>query len=382
MKKLAVITTHPIQYYAPIFKLLNQRGLIQLKVFYTWGEVSIKKHDPGFDKQIEWDIPLLEGYDYEWVINTSKQPGSHHFSGIKNPWIINQINGYQPDAILVFGWAYHAHLKVMRHFKNKLPVYFRGDSTLLNEKPGLKAYVKTLFLKWVYRHIDHAFYVGTNNKNYFLKYGLKEQQLSFAPHAVDNERFAKDKHTHSLRSVLNIPDKAMVVLYCGKLESVKNIGVLLSAFFNINKPDAHLIIVGNGTEEEKLKQQARESNKSDKIHWVNFQNQSAMPSIYHTASIFCLPSKNETWGLVVNEAMACGKPIIVSDRVGCAVDLVTEINGYIFKSGDATDLTHGLEKLTDNRQSLAEMGKASVEIIKNWNFDRIADAIEKKLNEA
>jgi len=145
MKKLAIITTHPIQYYAPVFKLLHQRGNISIKVFYTWGETSIHKHDPGFNKKIEWDVPLLDGYPYEWVKNASKDPGTHHFNGIINPDLTNQVKAWQPDAVLIYGWGFNSHLKAIRYFKNKLPVLFRGDSTLLDEKKGVKTLLRTLF---------------------------------------------------------------------------------------------------------------------------------------------------------------------------------------------------------------------------------------------
>lgn len=380
MKKLAIITTHPIQYYAPVFKLFAQRKKITIKVFYTWGEASIKKHDPGFDRRVEWDIPLLDGYDYEWINNTSKQPGSHHFNGIITPGLISRLKQWDPDAILIFGWAYQSHLKVMRHFKNKIPVYFRGDSTLLGNGPGLKAWIKTLFLKWVYRHADHAFYVGTNNKKYFLKYGMKERQLTFAPHAVDNKRFAESYQGHDLRSILKIPADAIVVLYAGKLEPVKNVGLLLSAFIKSGNKATHLIIIGNGPDKSGLEDMALRSEMNGNIHFMGFQNQSQMPGVYHSADLFCLPSRSETWGLAVNEAMACGKAVLVSDKVGCAVDLVTDKNGLIFKNADAEDLKRSLLHLLSDKRRLEKMGRASADIIKSWDFDSIALAIEKQVN--
>ena len=126
MKKLAIITTHPIQYYAPVFKLLHQNKKICIRVFYTWGEAVLNKYDPGFEKKIEWDLPLLDGYPYEWVTNTSSDPGSHHFKGIVNPDILLRINTWKPDALMVFGWAYQGHLKVIRHFKKKGAGIFQG----------------------------------------------------------------------------------------------------------------------------------------------------------------------------------------------------------------------------------------------------------------
>ena len=170
MKRLAIVTTHPIQYNAPLFELLSQRKKITIKVFYTWGETVIeKKYDPGFGKVIEWDIPLLDGYDYEFAENIANDKGSHHFKGIDNPHIIEAIEQFKPDAVLVYGWSFKSHLKIMRHFKNKVPVLFRGDSTLLDERGLLSSLKRNLFLRWVYRHVDVALYVGKNNFDYFRK---------------------------------------------------------------------------------------------------------------------------------------------------------------------------------------------------------------------
>ncbi len=178
MKKLAIVTSHPIQYNAPLFALLNKCGKVIPKVFYTWHQSQAGlKYDPGFKKTIQWDLPLLEGYDFTFVRNISKDPGTHHFKGLVNPSLNEEIAAWEPDAVLVFGWSFTSHLKCIRHFHNKIPVLFRGDSTLLDEAKGVKTFLRRLFLKWVYAHVNLALYVGTNNKAYFLKHGLKEHQL-------------------------------------------------------------------------------------------------------------------------------------------------------------------------------------------------------------
>ncbi len=380
MQKLAIVTTHPIQYYAPLFKLLSERKQIDIKVFYTWGEKSVKKFDPTFGKDIAWDIPLLDGYRYEWAQNTAASPGSHHFTGIVTPRLISQIKAYQPNAVLVFGWAYHSHLKVLRYFKNKVPVYFRGDSTLLDEQPGPRSIMKTLFLKWIYSHVNHAFYVGTNNKAYFIKYGLKEKQLSFAPHAIDNKRFEIDRSTESfaLRNTLGISKADKLILFSGKFEEKKATELLLDAFLSLNIPKSHLLLVGNGVLETSLRNKA---SKHENVHFMDFQNQSMMPVIYQACDLFCLPSKGpgETWGLSVNEAMACKKAIVVSDKCGCAVDLVTKDNGIIFKSGDFDALKSCLNTLLSDLTVLNECGRRSGVLINDWCFEHIALAIETKL---
>ncbi|MBK0378190.1 glycosyltransferase family 4 protein [Mucilaginibacter segetis] len=381
MKKLAIITTHPIQYYAPIFQLLHGRKNIEVIVFYTWGSASLKKHDPGFEKEVEWDTPVLEGYPYKWVKNTSRKPGSHNFMGIINPDLINDINNWCPDVLLVFGWSYYSHLKVLRYFKNKLPVFFRGDSTLLDEKPGIKSIFKSVLLKWIYKHVNNAFYCGTNNKAYFKKYGLKDEQLIFAPHAIDNERFYKTDTIKSqdIRSKLHITGNDILILFAGKFIEKKDPTLLLHAFHKLNKPNCHLLFAGNGPLEASLKAKA-EGNRN--IHFLNFQNQQNMPALYHACDLFCLPSKGpgESWGLTVNEAMACNKAILVSDKVGCAIDLVKpELNGFIFKSSDENNLLKYLQSLTRSKNILSIYGENSGQLIKDWNFIRIAKAIEDSL---
>lgn len=379
--RLAIVVTHPVQYYAPVFKLLHQRKKIDLRVYYTWGENSLEKYDPGFNKTIAWDIPVLEGYPFEWVKNTAGNPGSHHFKGIVNPDLITQINSWQPNAILFFGYAYHGHLKAIRYYKNKIPVYFRGDSTLLDEKKGLRSLMKSLYLKWVYKHIDHAFYVGTNNKAYYKRYGLKDSQLSFAPHAIDNQRFAEDKtaDANTVREKKGIKPDEILILFAGKLEDKKSPVLLLDAFLTLPKNNVHLLFLGSGILEASLKLKAKDAAN---VHFISFQNQMFMPAMYQACDLFCLPSggPGETWGLTVNEAMACKKAVLVSDKVGCAADLVkNNYNGRIFKSNDVKALVECLTYLTISGNELRYMGEKSALLIKDWDFLKIAEAIENKL---
>src|SRR6202012_1664099 len=167
---------------------------------------------------------------------------------------------------------------------------------------------------------------------------------------------------------LNIPHEDILILFAGKFESKKDPLLLLNAFFNIDKPNVHLLFVGNGVLEDQLKEKAKGNAN---VHFMDFQNQTYMPVVYQAADLFCLPSKGpaETWGLVVNEAMACKKVILVSDEVGCAIDLVKPgYNGTIFKAGDIAALTDVLTHLTD-KKLLVEMGKRSREIIEGWSIN-------------
>ena len=382
MKRLAIITTHPIQYNAPLFAMLASRQNVELKVFYTWGEkVLDNKFDPGFGKAVKWDIPLLEGYDYNFVENLSRDPGSHHFRGIDNPTLNKDIEAWKPDAVLIYGWSFKSHLKALRHFSGKIPVYFRGDSTVLHQPDLLKKIGRKILLRWVYQHVDRAFYVGSHNKAYYKSFGLKEKQLAFAPHAIDNERFEKNSHNQeyrkSRREALGIATTDTVFLYAGKLDENKNVGLLAAAFTRLTHPDIHLMIAGSGPEEVRLKTNFA---TNPKIHFLPFHNQEEMPALYGMADVFVLPSKAETWGLAINEAMACGKAIIASTGCAAATDLVQEaINGYVFKSDSIEDLLAKLKLIMEDNDKLASMGRASQEIISNWNFEHICGALEKEL---
>ena len=135
MKKLAIVTTHPIQYNAPVFRLLTERNNVKIKVFYTWGESVLKnKYDPGFGKIIQWDIPLLHGYDYSMVKNTSKDAGSHHFRGIVNPDLNKEIEHWGANAVLIYGWSFKSHLSCMKYFHGKVPVLFRVQQSWISSK--------------------------------------------------------------------------------------------------------------------------------------------------------------------------------------------------------------------------------------------------------
>lgn len=366
MKKLAILTTHPIQYYAPVFRLLTERGKIEVKVFYS-RPPETTQYDKGFGRIVEWDIPLLEGYAYEYLEMGEVSP----------------ISKYSPDAVLVFGWSFPGHLKAMRMLKGKTAVWFRGDSTLLDERPGLRQWARRLFLRWVYSHVDKAFYVGTHNKHYFLAHGLREDQLVFAPHAIDNERFADNEErqyetrARAWRQELGFADNDVVVLFAGKFEPKKDPLLLLEAVQRIG-PSLKLIMVGNGVLENEVKAII---SRNPNMRWLEFQNQSMMPVVYRLGDIFCLPSRGpgETWGLAVNEAMACGRPVIASTQCGCATDLVINgQTGHQFQAGDLASLTAALQKtLTSDLRLLS--GQAKNLMQETWNFSTQVHIFEQQL---
>jgi glycosyltransferase involved in cell wall biosynthesis len=376
--RLAIISTHPIQYNAPLFSLLAKSARINVKVFYTWSQSeSGAKYDAGFGKIINWDIPLLEGYEYEFVENVSPSPGVAHFKGIDNPGLISKISAYNPTALLVYGWSYKSHLAAMRHFKGKVPVIFRGDSTLLDEGNSIKKILRRVFLKWIYRHVDYALYVGSNNKEYFLKHGLKESQLILAHHAIDNDRFRGSKvqlenEAAEWRTKLGISESDFVFLFAGKLENKKNPAFIIEMADKFNDSQTKFLLVGNGELEQELKEKANKSN----VIFLDFQNQEKMPLVYRLGNAFILPSvgPGETWGLAINEAMACGRAVIASDKCGGAIDLIKKgYNGYVFSYSNLNGFSN---EIADVKKNAEQMGNNSLKKIEEFSFANIVAAIE------
>jgi len=380
-KRLAIVATHPIQYYAPLFRRLATREDIAIHVFYGWeGSASEATMDPGFGRAIQWDIPLLEGYPFTILTNLSSDPGTHHYRGIISPEFNERLSAWRPDAILVYGWNYHSHLNTLRSFHRRVPVLFRGDSTLIDSRPLAATVARRVLLRWVYRHIDLALYVGVNNRAYYRWCGVRDDRLMWAPHSVDNDRFADptgelQRAAAAWRAQLGIPPTSATVLFVGKLEPKKAPDVLLRAFIQRNRAEEHLLLVGSGPLESELRVMASDRQN---IHFLGFANQSRMPIVYRLGDVFVLPSRGpgETWGLAVNEAMACGKPVIVTDRVGCAPDLVRQgRSGEVVPADDTGALQSAIGRLLDHPERRLQLAAGSARLIQEWSMDAQASHI-------
>ncbi len=357
---------------------------IELMVFYTWGESSSSaKFDPDFGKFIQWDIPLLEGYNHIFLNNTSKDPGSHRFKGIINPTLNQEIQAWGADIVWIWGWAFHSHLKALRYFKGKKEVWFRGDSTLLDESKGvsLKKLARRIFLTWVYSYVDKVFYVGTHNKAYYLKHRIKESQLIYAPHAIDNLRFSDPNgdiaaKALELRKNLGFHNDDVVLLFAGKFETKKNPHFFIEMSKTIKSSNIKFLMVGSGHLQEDLK---NITYNDIRFVFIDFQNQSQMPILYRIADFFILPSlgPSETWGLAINEALASGTKVIVSKYCGGSIDLINGDNGIIFDP--KSELKEVCKYINQRKNDIASLnGRGS--LLVGHSYDNIIRSVKFILN--
>ncbi|HKO18498.1 MAG TPA: glycosyltransferase family 4 protein, partial [Acidobacteriaceae bacterium] len=237
-------------------------------------------------------------------------------------------------------------------------------------------------LSYMYRHIDIALFVGKSNCEYFETYGVTPDRLLWAPHSVENERFSDptgrlEREAARWRARLGIRADVPVALFGGKLEKKKSPDLLLRSFLAHARPEAQLIFVGTGELEGELR---RTAGSDSRIHFLGFQNQSVMPVVYRLADVYVLPSggPGETWGLAVNEAMASERPVIVSDRVGCAADLVIDgETGFTFPHGDEIALGEALQRILLDTTRSRSLGAAASRLIERWSLLEQAARIEK-----
>jgi glycosyltransferase involved in cell wall biosynthesis len=362
--------------------MMAESDLFDLRVFYTWGEDSIKpKFDPDFGRVVEWDIPLLQGYQYQFVRNVAKNPGSHHFFGIDNPSLIEEIESWGADVVWVWGWSFKSHMKVIRHFHKKILVWFRGDSTLLDDSnsPIWKQWLRKIFLSWVYKTVDLAFYVGENNKKYFVRHRLTPSKLIRAPHAIDNARFSDwneelESELFDWKESFGIAENDLVVLFVGKLEAKKNPKFILDLATQLPSQKFKFLIVGDGVLGDELKQRAKDDNR---ILFLPFQNQTKIPSVYRLGDVMVLPSlgPGETWGLAMNEAMACGIPVFGSTKCGGSIDLIDDSCGLIFDPSDLNAVVKHLNTLADNLDALSNLKAGAIKKIQHFRYEKIVDAV-------
>lgn len=374
--RLAIVLSHPIQYISPWFREMAHTKRIEIKVFYLWDFGARPRFDVSFQREIQWDIPLLDGYKHCFVPNISEEAGTHRFFGLVNPGLVSAIDQWRPDAVLVFGYRFYSHIRLLSSRRLKrVPMLFRGDSHDLCRQPGLKLWLGRLVRRIVFRRFSAFLAVGSANARYFRNSGVPTNKIFMAPHCVDNRRFRVDSeeldaNAQRWKDRLGIGPRAFVVMYAGKFEDKKRPLDLLDAFrdFRKNLPsgeEAALVFVGNGILEPELKKRAADDAG---IYFDEFQNQSRMPTIYRAADVFVLGSfgGGETWGLAINEVMNVGRPVIVSSHAGCAEDLVDEgVTGWRFEAGNTGALAAAVKEAwlagKETRRRMGVVGKIKIE---------------------
>lgn len=342
MTRLAILASHPIQYHGPLFRELAKR--VDLHVFFAHKATPQQQASAGFGTEFEWDVDLTSGYAHSFLSNVARTPGTGHFSGCDTPDIGGKLRAGGFDALLVMGWHLKSFLQGLYAARRiGLPVLIRGDSHLETPRSDIKRLGKALIYPTFLRQFRIALYVGERSRAYYRHYGYPDERLVFSPHCVDNEWFAAratQEARAGLRTKLGVLPETRIVLFAGKLVPFKRPRDVVDAVANCRAQGlgVEVMLAGDGELKPMLAEAAHSMGVP--LHALGFCNQTEMPSAYAAADCLVLPSDGrETWGLVANEALASGCPIIVSQSCGCAPDLAIDgVAGRAFVTGDIEQL--------------------------------------------
>lgn len=387
--KLLYGLTHPIQYQSPMLRHLVAGG-VDVEVLYARGETRF--FDKEFGREVCWDVPLLEGYPHT-VLNESAPSGSgRELRQLHLAQILKAARARNPGALWIHGWsdpyalAFWKAAAVLRK-----PLLLRGDTCLCSVEGGrLRRLAHRLYYGARFRRVAAFLAIGKQNRRLYEGYGVPRKRIFDMPYAVDNAFFQQRIHEarrmrEALRYRLGLESGRTLVLFAGKLIDLKGVPVLLEALrllmetWPADAPRPCLLLAGDGERRPALETQA-ESGIPGCTRFLGFQNQSELPALYDLCDVFVLPSNREAFGLVVNEAMNAGKPVIASDRVGCWPDLVRPgVNGAVFPAGDARMLAEVLRPFLLDASLRERAGRASLEIINRWSFEEDLAGIQAAL---
>lgn len=380
--RVAYFVSHPIQYQAPLLRRIAQEPDIDMTTFFS-SDLSVRGQgykDEGFGVEVKWDVPLLDGYKYEFLPRLRDENGLG-FARPLNWGILRRLEKGRFDLVWVFGYHRLVCLQAMAAAKLlRLPVVTESDSNLYKERSGPTRVLKGVFAKLLRSLVSGVLTVGEANAEYWRDFlGADVPHFRF-PYAVDNRFFREHvrqaaSSREELRRELGLEPGRPIILYAAKFLDWKRPIDLVEAFIRLCPgpgidPGAYLLMVGDGEERSRLEARVRESGLAS-IRFLGFKNQTELPRFFDLCDVFVLPSDGEPWGLVVNEVMNAGRPVIVSDRVGCGRDLVRHgHNGLIYPAGDVSALSDALRQLTEDRALRAAMGENSLRIIQQHSFEQ------------
>jgi len=373
--RVCIFTTHPIQYQVPWFRSLARRSEVDLTVLYCMMP-SAAEQGAEFGVEFQWDVPLLDGYHYEVLPNVARRPSVVSFGGCDTPEIFRRVHAF--DCLIINGWVTKACVQAMlAGRRHRVPCVVRGESNTMRPRP----FPLRLGHRLLLAQYTAALAIGRSNRDFYLRNGVPAQRIFEGPYCVDNERFERQAQElqpqrEELRSRWGIAPEAVAFLFCGKLIDKKRPLDLLRAVALLageGGPACHVIVAGEGPLRPACEAFARERRIA--ATFTGFLNQSAISRAYVASDCLVLPSDHgETWGLVVNEAMASGRPAIVSDQVGCHPDLIAPGHtGDVFPCGDVDALSRTLASWSRAPERLALAGEHARAQVHRYSVSRVVD---------
>ena len=374
-RKIAIFTTHPIQYQIPLFRALEKKKNIDLTIFYASNHGIKPKVDTEFNKKFAWNINLVSGYKYK-IIGSKKNNVNSFF--LNSNKIKKELIDSGFDATIIFGWNSIYYLKSIIYslFYSKILI-LRIENNLLKKENNYKKFIKTVFLFLFFKFFNYFLYIGKQNYKFYRRNGIKKEKLLPDPYFVDNDFFKKKNKRNKIKK-----KNETVFIFSGKFIERKRPMDILKALNSpiLKKYKYKFIFVGEGKLKKRCIQFCKKNNLTN-VSFVGFVNQKQISKYYNLSDVIVMPSEYETWGLSINEAMASGCACIVSNETGCARDLVRtngkNKNGLTFNCGDIQSLSLKIEYFLKNKKKIYKFKKNSINIIKRYTLNKTVNSINK-----
>ncbi|MBI2035427.1 MAG: glycosyltransferase [Candidatus Liptonbacteria bacterium] len=393
--KLAVVATHPIQYQSPLWREIAKNQRIDITVYYCvdWGVSKPQLHKDFFSIAYKWDIPLLVGYKLKFLRNYAPKPRPSIW-GLFNPGIFWKLLKNRYDAVIVLGWMDITSWLTLLSAKITLtPIFLRVVNSSNYDKHVMRSkfllLLKRLYLKIIFRGFVSGFLaIGTWNREMYLEFGAPKERIFHFPYAVWNEFFMEEskKYENSrdeIKRELGIDPKAKVITYAARFVHDKHPEHVIKAYelliSDYSITDTCLLMIGDGELKGPLEKEVAKKGLSN-VKFLGFKNQRELIKLYAITDIFVRTDDyiKGDWGATVNEAMACGLPVIAPHTIGAQVDLVRQgENGFVYRLGDIEALAHYIKKIIDNEQLLESMKGKSKEIISDWSYKEDTEGLLK-----
>ena len=383
MYRLAIVVSHVIQYQAPFFRAIAKSPEIDVHVFYCSRAGAEHYRDVEMQTTLQWDVDLLSGYEHSFLKNFGRGEG---YARLVNPGVVPAIlRGGFDAVVLALGWGTVTSLLALTACRvSGTPAFFYGDSSLPPAETSMRQRLRAVWMRAMFRLTAGFLVSGRRNAEYYRHYGGRPEQFFLVPYAADNERFAaasllSEEERLAARDALGIAAGDLLVVYSAKLLERKDPLTLVRAVAAMEqRQHAAILFLGDG--ELRPRVEAEAEKLGVRVIFRGFVNQSDLPRQYAIGDVLVLPSKFEPWGLVVNEAMASGLPVIVSDRVGAGADLAVEgENGWTFPAGDVETLAKRLDTLAVDPALRRRMSERSRAIIAQWDYAAGVRGLEKAL---
>jgi glycosyltransferase involved in cell wall biosynthesis len=384
--RIAFLSTHPIQYQAPLFRTLHARPGVHVTALFCNTHGVRPTYDREFGRTIRYDVPLLDGYESRFLSNVALSPGLTP-AGLINPGVVRSLAVGEFDALIVHGYAYVTSLLSFFTPRRHTRLLFRGDSNLRGHRGPATLALKRRALRALFRRVDQFLAIGSLNQEYYEAYGVAPERITFAPYSVDNDFFFERSSAARLdpsaaRRRLGLPEGGTLFVSAAKLIAKKRPLDLLEAFAQAGIGGrACLVYVGDGELLAPLERRTRALGLNDSVKFLGFRNQTELPEIYGASDIMVLPSDFEPWGLSVNEAMACGAAAFVSDCVGAGPDLIGD-SECTFQVGDVSRLADMMRRATNDSAWRCGLKQAASSRIEQWSVDATADGVLAGVNQA